>query len=277
MFAERVHATALVSQVWQHQSGPTLVGERGTSRCSGKGKLILKLASLFHSFGSEFASSFPHPAMIELSSLYFPFCYHCFRRKNELSYFGRCCQFISCFPFQILLSSVHLNAPIYASETLFNRFLFLDSRYSYSQNGVTSLHVAAHYDHVNVALLLLEKKASPHAAAKNGYTPLHIAAKKNQMDIATSLLEYGAKANAESKAGFTPLHLAAQEGHTDMASLLIGHQANLDAKAKVTNAQIALTSGTHQMICLSERSDAATPVRAGGPGQCGQCPSSWEV
>lgn len=95
--------------------------------------------------------------------------------------------------------------------------------------------MAAHYDHVNVALLLLEKGASPHATAKNGYTPLHIAAKKNQMDIATSLLEYGARANAESKAGFTPLHLAAQEGHTDMAALLMGHQANLDAKAKVNH------------------------------------------
>ena len=75
------------------------------------------------------------------------------------------------------------------------------------KNGVTPLHVAAHYDHQNVALLLLDKGASPHAAAKNGYTPLHITAKKNQLDIAASLLEYGAKTDAESKAGFTPLHL----------------------------------------------------------------------
>lgn len=34
------------------------------------------------------------------------------------------------------------------------------------KNGVTPLHVAAHYDHINVALLLLESGASPHAAAK---------------------------------------------------------------------------------------------------------------
>jgi ankyrin repeat protein len=46
---------------------------------------------------------------------------------------------------------------------------------------VTPLHVASHYDHQSVALLLLDKGASPHAAAKNGYTPLHIAAKKNQV------------------------------------------------------------------------------------------------
>ena len=46
---------------------------------------------------------------------------------------------------------------------------------------MTPLHVAAHYDHQNVALLLLEKGASVKATAKNGYTPLHIAAKKNQV------------------------------------------------------------------------------------------------
>lgn len=41
--------------------------------------------------------------------------------------------------------------------------------------------MASHYDHQNVALLLLDRGASPHAVAKNGYTPLHIAAKKNQV------------------------------------------------------------------------------------------------
>lgn len=46
---------------------------------------------------------------------------------------------------------------------------------------MTPLHVASHYDHQNVALLLLDKGASPHAMAKNGHTPLHIAARKNQV------------------------------------------------------------------------------------------------
>lgn len=34
------------------------------------------------------------------------------------------------------------------------------------QNGLTPLHVAAHYDNQEVALLLLDKGASPHATAK---------------------------------------------------------------------------------------------------------------
>ena len=34
------------------------------------------------------------------------------------------------------------------------------------QNGLTPLHVATHYDNEQVALLLLDKGASPHATAK---------------------------------------------------------------------------------------------------------------
>lgn len=84
-----------------------------------------------------------------------------------------------------------------------------------------------------MALLLLDKGASPHATAKNGHTSLHIAARKNQIDIASTLLEYGTKANAESKAGFTALHLAAQEGHVDMSVLLLDHGADPNHQSKV--------------------------------------------
>jgi hypothetical protein len=58
------------------------------------------------------------------------------------------------------------------------------------QNGVTPLHVASHYDHQNVALLLLDKGASPHATAKNGHTPLHIAARKNQVSSVWVKMSY---------------------------------------------------------------------------------------
>lgn len=51
------------------------------------------------------------------------------------------------------------------------------------QNDVTPLQLACHYDHPNVATLLLEKGASPHLASQNGHTPLHIAARKNQVNL----------------------------------------------------------------------------------------------
>uniref|UniRef100_A0A669D1W8 Ankyrin 2 n=1 Tax=Oreochromis niloticus TaxID=8128 RepID=A0A669D1W8_ORENI len=112
---------------------------------------------------------------------------------------------------------------------------------SAGKNGLTPLHVAAHYDNQNVALLLLDKGASPHTMAKNGYTPLHIAAKKNQMEIATVLLRYGAETNILTKQGVTPLHLASQEGHADMAALLItkGAQINVPTKSGLTALHLA--------------------------------------
>uniref|UniRef100_A0A8C3KJ30 Ankyrin 2 n=1 Tax=Calidris pygmaea TaxID=425635 RepID=A0A8C3KJ30_9CHAR len=103
---------------------------------------------------------------------------------------------------------------------------------SAGKNGLTPLHVAAHYDNQKVALLLLEKGASPHSTAKNGYTPLHIAAKKNQMQIATTLLNYGAETNILTKQGVTPLHLASQEGHTDMVTLLLEKGSNIHVATK---------------------------------------------
>ncbi|KAM3838125.1 ankyrin-2-like, partial [Diretmus argenteus] len=108
-------------------------------------------------------------------------------------------------------------------------------------NGLTPLHVAAHYDNQKVALLLLDKGASPHTMAKNGYTPLHIAAKKNQMEIATVLLQYGAETNILTKQGVTPLHLASQEGHADMAALLLskGAQLNIPTKSGLTSLHLA--------------------------------------
>lgn len=74
--------------------------------------------------------------------------------------------------------------------TTFLRSLLLVVMSFVGKNGVTPLHVAAHYDHQPVALLLLDKGASPHAAAKNGHTPLHIAARKNQVSLLLLLTLY---------------------------------------------------------------------------------------
>uniref|UniRef100_A0AAZ3P1H5 Ankyrin 2a, neuronal n=1 Tax=Oncorhynchus tshawytscha TaxID=74940 RepID=A0AAZ3P1H5_ONCTS len=110
------------------------------------------------------------------------------------------------------------------------------------KNGLTPLHVAAHYDNQQVALLLLDKGASPHATAKNGYTPLHIAAKKNQTSVVSSLLQYGAETNVLTKQGVTPLHLASQEGHSDMTSLLLGKGAHVNTPTKSGLTPLHLTA-----------------------------------
>uniref|UniRef100_A0A8C1AC64 Ankyrin 2a, neuronal n=1 Tax=Cyprinus carpio carpio TaxID=630221 RepID=A0A8C1AC64_CYPCA len=115
---------------------------------------------------------------------------------------------------------------------MFTIVIFLSVFGFLNQYGLTPLHVAAHYDNQQVAMMLLEKGASPHATAKNGYTPLHIAAKKNQTQIASALLQYGAETNALTKQGVSPLHLASQEGHTEMASLLLERDTHVSAATK---------------------------------------------
>ena len=42
------------------------------------------------------------------------------------------------------------------------------------KNGLTALHVSAHYNHPAVAQLLLENKASPHAVAKVCTTSIYV-------------------------------------------------------------------------------------------------------
>ena len=54
----------------------------------------------------------------------------------------------------------------FATISLLGKKTLESNRHQMKQNGLTPLHVAAHYNHVNIALLLLDHGASPHAAAK---------------------------------------------------------------------------------------------------------------
>nr|VZI30037.1 unnamed protein product [Spirometra erinaceieuropaei] len=113
------------------------------------------------------------------------------------------------------------------------------------RNGLTPLHMAVHYNHVQLVELLLDHGADASCAAGNGYTALHIAAKKNHQDIASLLLaddhDNHRSTNAESRSGFTPLHLASQEGNVDMVGLLLlnGAEPNHQAKNGLTPLHLA--------------------------------------
>ncbi|KAG9328278.1 hypothetical protein JZ751_015421, partial [Albula glossodonta] len=91
-----------------------------------------------------------------------------------------------------------------------------------------------------VALLLLDHGASPHAAVKNGYTPLHIAAKRNQLGVAEVLLRGGAGAGVLTRQGmgYTPLIVACHYGNVKMVNFLLQHGANVDATTKVVTEEV---------------------------------------
>ncbi|KAK6638711.1 hypothetical protein RUM43_006978 [Polyplax serrata] len=90
----------------------------------------------------------------------------------------------------------------------------------------TPLHLAAGYNNIEVAELLLEHGADVNAQDKGGLIPLHNASSYGHLDIAALLIKYHTVVNATDKWGFTPLHEAAQKGRTQLCALLLAHGAD---------------------------------------------------
>ena len=91
--------------------------------------------------------------------------------------------------------------------------------------------MAAHYNSLEVAKILLENGAVTEIPANNLFTALHIAAKKNHLEFAQILLDKGANVDAASVNGTTPLHLACESRHAGMANLLLKNGANINKKS----------------------------------------------
>ena len=96
---------------------------------------------------------------------------------------------------------------------------------------ISYLAVAAHYNSLEVARILLENGAASEIPANNMFTALHIASKKNHLELAQLLLDKGANVDAASVNGTTPLHLACESRHAGMANLLLQNGATINKKS----------------------------------------------
>jgi ankyrin repeat protein len=119
---------------------------------------------------------------------------------------------------------------------------------TYSRDGWTPLHLAAHFDRRNVAELLLENGADVNAPSRDdslapGNTPLHAACASGHYDMAALLLENGADVVATQKNGMTPLHLAAAGHDARLVQLLLDRKA--DPKAKDVKGRTPLAIAEH--------------------------------
>lgn len=54
-------------------------------------------------------------------------------------------------------------------------------------NGSTPLHLSLTHNHVNLALMLLEKGATPDVCDDTGLTPLHLAAETGSVQLIDAL------------------------------------------------------------------------------------------
>lgn len=98
--------------------------------------------------------------------------------------------------------------------------------------GHTPLHVAARYDGVKIAKLLLASGAVANSKDFDKLTPLHLAARWGSLPVAELLLKAGADVSARDKEGNTPLHHAAVGGAVQVASMLLSWGAKVDARDK---------------------------------------------
>jgi ankyrin repeat protein len=90
-------------------------------------------------------------------------------------------------------------------------------------DGFTPLHLAAYFDRLEVARLLLERGADRNAVALNEMrvTPLHSAVSARHRDMVGLLLAHGASPNAVQHGGWTPLHAAAGAGDEAVVDMLL--------------------------------------------------------
>ena len=89
---------------------------------------------------------------------------------------------------------------------------------------------AAASDNLAAIERCLAEGTSPNAVNPIGQTALHIAAIWNNVKVATVLIDAGAEVSPANQYGATPLHFAAQKGHVEFCQLLVGRGADLTAR-----------------------------------------------
>ncbi|CAN7999995.1 unnamed protein product [Ixodes pacificus] len=124
----------------------------------------------------------------------------------------------------------------------------------------TPLHLAAGYNNLEVAELLLEKGAEVNAQDKGGLIPLHNASSYGHLDVAALLIKHGTLVNATDRWGFGPLHEAAQKGRTQLCALLLAHGADPTLKNHEGHTPLDIAVAEDVRCLLTDAMPAPSPV-----------------
>lgn len=110
-----------------------------------------------------------------------------------------------------------------------------------SSKGVIPLVEAAYSGSVEIATLLLDKKANVNERGQVGSheTPLTAAALRGHADLVAVLINHGADVNAPGWEGRTPLMCAASSGYLDAVKVLVQKGANVNSRVAGTALECA--------------------------------------
>ena len=108
-------------------------------------------------------------------------------------------------------------------------------------DGATALHWAAHWDHLEIADLLIASGVDVNAVNDSvyGVTPISLAAVNGSEAMIKKLLTAGASANAGLPTGETVLMTAARSGNKDAVRVLLDYGADVNARES-SSGQTAL-------------------------------------
>ncbi|OEY86899.1 hypothetical protein BIY23_00090 [Wolbachia pipientis] len=101
-----------------------------------------------------------------------------------------------------------------------------------NQIGYTPLHSTAHAkaDNLDISqLLTTHNNTGIDIKSNNGYTSLHLAARHGHVNMVDDLITKGANVHIENCYGHTPLHLAVMHGHKNIVERLITKDADINA------------------------------------------------
>lgn len=105
----------------------------------------------------------------------------------------------------------------------------------------SALHFCASKGHIDLARILLARKASARVRDKQGQYAIHRAAAIGSTPMVNLLLDHNSPINATDLSGQTALHHAISEGHGETAMTLLRRGAEGDIKDADGNLPIELS------------------------------------
>jgi len=152
------------------------------------------------------------------------------------------------------------------------RFMHLISHRTHQVNavqadGMTALHWAVWHGRLDMAGMLLERKANPAAENRYGVTPLSLACENGQGALVKRLLTAGADAKSTRPGGETALMTAARSGSLAAVQSLLKHGAAVDSRDRQDQTAVmwAAAEGHASVVSalITAGADFQKPLKSG--------------